>query len=69
MPVCVGLEIIGDPARNHPIIADFRLTLGEIIGRIWLTLDDPWLAINETSLQSSAQKEGQIAVPGLGDCT
>ena len=48
---CSGFAIIGGRARNH---RRFGLTLGEIIGRVWLTLSDPRLTIIETDLQSSA---------------
>jgi hypothetical protein len=50
-PYSWWLPIIGAPARNH---REFRLTLGEIIGRVWLTLGDPRLTIIETGLHASA---------------
>jgi len=51
------LAIIGARACNH---RGFGLTLGEIIGRVWLTLDDPGLTIIETDLHSSAPGSGLV---------
>jgi ParB family chromosome partitioning protein len=45
------LAIIRGRACTH---RRFRLTLGEIIGRVWLRLGDPRLTISETDLHSSA---------------
>jgi hypothetical protein len=42
-----------------PFAPECRLTLGETIGGVWLTLDDPGLTIIETDLHSSVSAHGR----------